>query len=127
MREPARQSFRPWDNRLPSGRWSCAWLLGAVVLRKILFPLFGFNNHEADLHAGLFSLAAVLAGAALILKIRQHAAERPGGARTRVFRLGLAVRRTCALAGVTAFFYVFAVRLARIACEHAISRLAALG
>ena len=108
-------------------RAAAACLLGAVVLRKILFPLFGFNNHEADLHAALFSLAAVLAGSALILKVRQHAGKYTSEERPRFFRLNPLVRRTCALVAGMAFFYVFAVRFARIDWERAVASLAALG
>lgn len=108
-------------------RAALAWLLLAIVVRKVLFPLFGFNNHQADLHAALFSCAAVLAGSALLLTIRQYATQtgKIAGARPR----GAAsfAGRACVLAGGLIFFYIFAVRFARIDWERAIASLAAMG
>lgn len=108
-------------------RCAAGWLLLAIVLRKVLFPLFGFNTHEADLHAALFALAAILCGAALWLKITEYRSVTPARNSSESFRLNPVAGRALVLMAGLGFFYVFAVRLARIDWERAIGSLAAMG
>ena len=124
------QWVRVISNRFPDPsiaqfamRSLAAWLGLAFLLRKIIFPLLAFNNSLADLYALVFSLAAVLFIAGLVLKIRELYAV--GEAAPTVSNRSW-LRPPAVLLLTISLFWIFATRLAAIEWEHIIGTLVAL-
>jgi Sulfatase len=103
-----------------------AWLLLAVLVRKIIFALLSFNDHLANLYAAIFSFTFVLFIAGLVLKIKEQRALMYGAQEPAARGRGPWARASCLLAAAGGFFYIFDIKLAAVDWEHVLSCVAAL-
>ena len=106
-------------------RHLAAGFLLAVVMRKIIFALLGFNDRLADVYGVVFSFAAVICAAALKLMIRQvqgPAKETPVSDQNMRAWVG----RSVAVVGIFGLFYLVAIKSVAIDWEHIISGFTAL-
>lgn len=98
-----------------------AWGLLALVIRKIIFALLGFNDNWATIFAVLFALCVVLFAASLTLTLKQRVA-----AETRVNPARQWAMRSAAFAAILALYYIFAIRFVAIDWQHILSSITAL-
>lgn len=106
-------------------RCLCAWLLLAIIMRKVIFSLLAFNNGLADWYAAVFSGVLMLFVAGLILKLRIQR-EKIDEKKLDAPRLASWPGRVAALAVILVFFYFCAVKLAPIDWAHILGSLTAL-
>ncbi len=106
-------------------RCVATWLLLGVIMRKTIFSLLAFNDHMADWYAMLFSLALVVFGAGLILRIKEQRGAAVVGRGPQAM-LRFWTGRLCALAAIVGFAYVCSVKLAAIDWAHVIGSIGAL-
>lgn len=107
-------------------RYVGAWLVLAVILRKIIFALLGFNDKVATFYALLFPLVIVLFAANLgIAAQNRHTSmnEMPGYSGSGMRKWAL---RPLAFLAILVLFYIFAVRFVRIDWEHVLSSVSAI-
>jgi glucan phosphoethanolaminetransferase (alkaline phosphatase superfamily) len=108
-----------------------AWILMAILVRKIVFALLSFNDYLANLYAAIFSLTFVVFIAGLVLKIKEQRAlmeaAREPVARGPASWTGAAwAGASCALVAAVGLFYIFAIKFAAVDWEHILSCVAAL-
>ena len=103
-----------------------AWLVLALIIRKIIFALLGFNGTQATFYALLFPLVIVLFAANLALAAQDQRTsmnESPNRISSRLRQWAL---RPLAFLAILIFFYIFAIRFVKIDWEHVLSSISAI-
>jgi arylsulfatase A-like enzyme len=103
----------------------CAWILLALVMRKVIFSLLAFNDGLADWYAAVFSFVLVVFTAGLVLKLRSQK-EDAGEYDSQQPRHNSWISRSLAFAAILLLFYLCAVKLAPIDWAHILGSLTAL-